>query len=675
MADMPLVPAPMPAVPGLAPAAPMTAEEQPLEVRLAYGTGLHNIIVARLRARQEMAQKKIEERYDAWDAVDESTRLFLDLSKSAKRADGSVDTSKKENPFDRGLVVPVSYTLLDIYLTQLLGIFTARDPYIQLGGRGGEDVSRAKVMEVTLAYDTEQMKYVMVVHALFQDGLKYGIGVVYDTWDERPGWIYPPEDPGIKGIIRKALGIEVPPKWGVLAEHNRWANVDPFLFWPDPRVPISRLQEGEFVGHRTFRGYHWLVERSQKHDGPYFNLEFLKEVAGARETQQDRSRSRFTSTDLNVKETADSLDRGWFACDHLQVKLIPAEWKLGPGDLPEIWWFTVAEKGLIIRAHKSDYRHGKFTYAAIEPNHDPHVLFNPGKLEDANGMQRIINWIVNVNVTAAMKALNDAGIVNDDCLVLTDLTHPNPGRWVRLTQEGKRRNAGGIPVAAMMERFPPMDVSSVNMQLAGYLYDQFQRMFGISDTLMAMPTSDKRTLGEVQQVNAAATQRIAKLAKIFDDQAIGELSSRAVANRQQFTTQQQWYRIPGGLVDELGVNMQIGAEDLAGDFDYIPITPTLPNDPSRNPMVIIKILEMVAKFPMLAVDPTTGRRLNFIALFKEACRLQGMKNISTFYEAPQMPPMMPGMATVMPNAAVQAGVQAGNVVPAGPVVRPGIPPG
>jgi hypothetical protein len=50
---------------------------------------------------------------------------------------------------------------------------------------------------------------------------------------------------------------------------------------------------------------------------------------------------------------------------------------------------------------------------------------------------------------------------------------------------------------------------------------------------------------------------------------------------------------------------------------------------------------------------------------------RGANNINTFYEKPAMP----AVAGVMPDAAVAAGAQAGNLVPVGPVARPGVPPG
>jgi hypothetical protein len=665
MADFPMTPV-LPGAPGLAPMAgpgpatpPMTAQELPLEVRLKYGSDLHTAILSKLNHRLNISQKKIEERYDAWDEVDEHCRLFVDLSRYAKKGDKSVDTSKREQPVQRSIVVPFSYAVLDVFLTQLLGLFGSRDPMVQVQGRGPEDIQKAKIVEAVLAYDLQEMQALSVLHSFCQDAIKYGLGVVYDVWDERPGWVYGQYPETVAGQLMKLLGIPAKPVFGTLAEFCRWINVDPFLFWPDPRFPLSQLQDGEFVGHRTHRGYHWLIERKQRADGsggPYFNLEFLSEIQAERGTEAERTRSRTLTSEMISGRSGDEKDRGVYALDHMQVKLVPSDWNLGDGEDPEIWWFTWAEKALIIRAHKSEYEHGQFTYAVGEANPDPHTLFNPGKIEDADGIQRWLDWIINANMESVRKELNDAGIVNDDLVEIQDVLNPNAGRWIRLTPKGKEhiRSGGSIEGSAIM-RFPPMDRGSVNMGLVGQLFDQGQRMFGLADPIQGMPTPDKRTLGEIQQITAAASQRLSMMARLMDASAITPLARRMISNRLQFTSQPMWYRIPGSLAADMGPGpiMVEGKDAIAGNFDYLPATAMLPQDPARNAQVWIQLMEAIGKYPMLLAPGPDGKALNFSAIFKEAVTALGIRNLEQF------------KVQVMPNPAVAAGVQAGNLVPAG----------
>jgi hypothetical protein len=658
-------------MPGMGPpGGPITTQEIPLELRLRYGSDLHNKILTKLNHRLNISQKKIEERYDAWDEVDEHCRLFVDLSRYAKKGDKSLDTSKREQPAQRSIVVPFSYAVLDVFLTQLLGLFGSRDPMVQVQGRGPEDIQKAKIVEAVLAYDLQEMQALSVLHSFCQDAIKYGLGVIYDVWDERPGWIYGQYPEGIGGMVMKAIGMKPQPVFGVLSEFCRWINVDPFLFWPDPRFPLSQLQDAEFCGHRTHRGYHWLLERKQKPDGsggPYFNLESLNEIQGERSNEDSRARSRAMTSEFISAKSSDDKDRGVFALDHMQVKLIPSDWDLGDGEDPEIWWFTWAEKSLIIRVHKSEYEHGQFTYAVGEANPDPHTLFNPGKIEDADGIQRWLDWIINANMESVRKELNDAGVVNDDLLEIQDVLNPNAGRWIRLTPKGKQHVAGGGAIEGQaILRFPPMDRGSVNMGLVGSLFDQGQRMFGLADPIQGMPTPDKRTLGEIQQITAAATQRLTMIARLMDSSAITPLARRMISNRLQFTSQPMWYRIPGSLSADMGPGpiMVDGKDAIAGNYDYVPATAMLPSDPARNAQVWIQLLEAIGKYPMLLQPGPDGKALNFSAIFKEAVSALGIRNLEQF------------KVQVIPDQAAMAGAQAGNLVPAGAMAggpQPGMP--
>lgn len=638
-------------------------QEIPIENRLEYGSGFHDQILRRIVARLDLSEKAISQRYDDWDRVDENTRLYIDLSRKAKRADGTQKNKQREygDRHERAIVIPYTYAALEVFLTQIMSLFLARDPMLGVIGRGPEDIKRAKIMEVVLAYNLMEMVAPMVLRSNFQDALKYGMGPMYDTWDTRMGLVekkYDPQKDGLLALIDAATNNGKPVKeLGVVSQFNRWESIDPFSFRPDPRVPVAKHQDGEFIGHRFYKPYLYIYERRQKgQDGIYFNVQALKELnKDKRSNESDRSRSRFMSNDFSMAKSSDENDKGYYALDHIQIRLIPSEWELSDNEEPEIWWFTIAEKACIIRAHPSDYEHGQFTYSVTESNPDPHCIFNPGKLEDADGIQRFVNWIIGSNMDAARKDLNDAGIINQELLELSDITNPNAGRWVRLTQPGMDAARGGTPLAAMMQRFPAMDRSTVNLSLVSVLYDQFQRMFGLSDGLMGMPSPDKRTLGEMQQVQAAASQRIGMLARIFDTQAVAPLARRAIANIQQFTDSAQYYRIAGDLESQLGIDgMSVNPADLAGDFDYIPVSAMQNSDPAKNAGVWMQLLQALAKFPQLAAPTPDGKKLDVNAVFNEAMRTMGIRNMNSFYINAAVP---------MPNQQVQQAVQQGNMVP------------
>jgi len=662
------------------PAVPiMPGEDQPIEVRLRPETRLHGEIVQKLRARLDLSYRNVSTRYPDWDRVDEHLRFFVDLTRAVRKGDKTMDTSKKENPFDRAIVVPASYAIHEVRKTQLFSLFGHREPFIQLQGRGPEDEKPAALLEAVLDYDFSQSRGAVSIYSMLADADKYGMGIVYDHWEDQAGFItVPPRPPTGLMAIGVGLGIVPPPgptrEWGTLKEFNRWSPVDPFNFWPDPRVSIANLQEGEFIGHRALSGFMQLMERSADSGGPYFNLDKLKEVSGSGargDSSRLVGRNRFAVDQFALKELGDDKDKGYYTLDHLQVKLIPKDWKLGPEDKPEIWWFTLADERTIIRAHKCAYEHGQFCYSVAEVNPDPHTIANPGMLENLDGLQRTINWLLNSHIENVRKTINNELIFDPRLIEESDVMNPGPGRWIRLTAEGSEAlRSGQITLDAMYSQLKVSDLTGGHMNLVQALFDMMQRMSAASDPMMGSETEQNKTLGEIQAIVAGASQRLGVSARIIDAQAITPLAERAIANRQQFTSVEQYFRIAGDLAKAYGGQalQRVKQADLQGNFDYVPHSALSHGDPARMAQIWQQVLQTAAAYPQVTAPGPDGRYLDIREVFNEMVRQLGIRNLDEYYlTAPQVDPMtglpvQPQMS-VMPDEQVQAQAQAGNYAP------------
>ncbi len=643
-----------------------------IQSKLKPGSPLHQKILGRLIARYNLSQRHMSARYDDWDRVDEHLRMFIDLSRSARRSDKTVDQTKLEMPFDRAIVVPFSYAIHEVRKTQLFGLFAYREPFFEAMGRKPEDIRGAQVMEAALAYDMEQCQGLRAIYAFINDTEKYGLGILHDTWEPEYGWIDamppPPENPMVARAqqILQSIGVVPPPQpvrtWGCTREFNRIENVDPYNYFGDPRTPMSAVQDAEFVAHINSRGYSWLLQRSQENGGPYFNVDKLKSGAGGGVTGATLSRqvaiqkSRFAIDQFQMKESADEKDKGHYSLAHFQIKVVPKEWGLGPGERPEIWWFTAADFTTIIRAHPSSYKHNKFTYSIGESNHDPHSIFNPGMVELNDGPQRFSNWLFNSVVENGRKFLNDALIYDPMLIEEQDLLNPGPARHIRVTPTGSELLRGGIvSLTGMVQQLQLTDVTAGNLKVVQFIFDLMQRMSASNDPMMGQQTEEKRTLGEVQSIIAAGSQRIGVTARMMDAMAIAPLAQRMIANRQQFTSMDQWLRVTGNLAKDAAAQngrLFITQDDLAGDFDYKAIPGTLPSDPARHAEVWSNILTVFSQNPQLQVSADGTKKLDLTQIAGEMVRAAGVRNLDDFY------------VEIMPDPNVMAQQQAGNLVPA-----------
>ena len=457
-------------------------------------------MIARLRARRELSERHIGRRDDDWDQVNEHRQLYIDLSRRAKKGDGSVDSTKAEMPFERSIVIPMSLSILGVRMTQLLSIFGSRDPMIQLEGRGPEDVRPAKLMEALLGYDLLQMQSYSVMFMLCQDAEKYGMGVVHDTWEVEEGWRMqpPPAVPPQIGQMMSMMGLGalLRPKqvWGTLREFNRWEAIDPYCYWPDPRVPVSRVQDGEFAGHTIYRGMMYFKEReSMGGSGIYFNLDALPRLGSKSQPNAGR-RSRFDLTDFQLREAPEGDERGYYAMHTMEIKLIPKDWQLSPTDRPEIWKFSWVDDQVIVRAHPAGYAHGKFCYAVGESVPDEHALFNAGMIENLDGIQRTSDWLVNSHVENVRKHLNDAVIYAASLIEEKDLLQPGPSRHIRLTEKGEQLLMNGqLSFQQMVMQLPWADVTKQHLNTVNELFNMAQRLAATSDPQMSQPMEPERT--------------------------------------------------------------------------------------------------------------------------------------------------------------------------------------
>jgi hypothetical protein len=644
--------------------------DQPIEERLRYdgtATSLHARILSKLVARRKLSERVMSRRYDSWQRADEHCRLFIDLNRKVKYADNSTDTERREIPWPRSIVVPMSYAIRQVYLTQLMGIYTRRDPPIEIYGVGPEDVKAAKLMNAVIAYDQVQTNYILELFTGLQDAMTYGMGGFHDYWLEDYGYKIDRASRWAEPILRM-MGMPTKRRvWGKRREYNRVEAWDPYNFFPDPRISLSNIQNGEFWGHRLWRGYLEICAQSQDNGGPYFNTHQVRLLAP--KPQAIRSRNRFQISQMNLIGSMDERDKGFHAIDSMLVNLIPAEWHLGTGDRPELWHFAWVDDQCIIRAHQSDYEHFQANYSAFESNIDTHVFGNQGSIENLDGLQRFMNWCWNSHIQNQIRWLNNRMVYDPSLIEEFDVENPDAALNVRLTALGQQvLREGKIGIQQMYQQMQMGDVTVGLVQSVNQMFDFAMRASGAADQMMGRTTSERRTLGEVQRVGHEGSARMAMHAGMMDFQGIRPTALRWASNRQQFTDEEQYVRITGDLIEEFGGDrVKVKPGDLYGSYDYLPKTGPEPPDPGELAQNFIQGLSMLSKSPeILAMPDKNGKVLDIHEWIKETLRQLGIKNVSEFYMAVGGQPgqQMPGTdVQIRPDEEVAREAERGNIIP------------
>lgn len=651
-------------------AAPIEVKDHSIENKLKYDgtqTSLHSKLISRLIARRKLAERAITRRYDAWNRVDENCRLFIDLGRKVKNADGSTNDTKNEIPWARSIVVPMSYAILQVYLTQMIGIFTKRDPPLEVQGIGPEDVKPAKLMNAVIGYDQVQTNYILELYTALQDTFKYGIGGFHDCWEEKFGF----KTIRAQGVVKRVLEMlsqkTSQRKWSKIKQYNKVEAFDPFNTFPDPRVSLSNLQSGEFFMHRIWRGYLEILAGSQENGGNYFNVKQV--MNSSPKAQAVRSRSRGQAMQMNLIGSMDERDKGFHAVDSAVVSIIPEEWELGPGQRPEKWQFTWVDDNVIIRCHQCDYDHEDFNYSAFESNIDTHVAGNQGSIENMDGLQRFMTWKYNSHVQNVIRHLNNRMIYDPALVEAFDVENTDAALHIRLTALGSQLvRDGGMPIDKMIHQLELHDVTTQMMNEISFDMDLAMRMSGAADQMMGRTTSERRTLGEVSRVGSEGSARMAMHAMMIDTQGLRPLALRWCSNRQQYTDEDQYVRITGDLAAELGTDRyKIKPDDLYGNFDYATKTGADPGDPATFAQLMFDGLDTLAKNPnILMVPDKNGKMLDVHEFIKEGLRDKGVRNVEDFYRRmggqPGQQPPGPNVQ-VVPDQVAQDQAQKGNIIP------------
>ena len=659
-----------------------SAPDQPINEVLKWNKAEHGRLLSELVQMIRASESHMGQREDDFARVDEGMRLYLDLSAPKRLADKSVDYTKKNQPYRDTIVMPIMYTLIMTRAAHKFAQLTATDPRIHYEPTESEDFMGSRVHELIAQYDLRQSRFDLKMWQGIMDQERYGIAVWYDTFEEMFGY---QAQQGMSPLEAILMGVDLDePIWSRLKEWNNIESVDPRNLLPDPNVPIANPQLMNYIGHNSYMNILWYLERQLKDkQGAFFNCEQMRRLSKDEATTYN-SDGRWMDGDYNNSAMRHYPNP---KVSHLQWKIIPREWGLANREKPEIWWFSVYDDKLIIRAHRSVYAHNEFTYCISTSDVDLHAPFTPGMGQQLIGGQDLETWLVGSHVTNSKKIVNDMVIYNDDLLDAVDMATPGPAKHIRLTQRGKRlQEMGQLRIQDMYSQFMITDITKGHLETFQQIFHVLKAMASAPDTMQGMPMPSKRTLGEVEQVNQSATLRLGIETQLFDLMLVEPYARRLVTNRQQFTSMEKAYRLSGRLINQLGgedkaTMFRIKPEDLAGEYDYIVHTSTMAPDPARMTAIWGQLLTMLAQAPQLMNPDQEGMALNPVAVFDEFVRSAGVNYIDQFkIKVPEqmmggpLPGMLPPEAQTgasQPGIDVQSedqiakAVQSGNMIPMG----------
>jgi len=613
-----------------------------LKKLLKFGTQHHQFVKDAVWKRKRFSEDKMRNRYERWRADEESFIFYMpekdiDATRRVLRESGG-------QPQMTTLKIPYDYAVLMSAHTYWTSVFLGRDPVFQFAGREGQAQDATLAMEALINHQITAGRGIPPLYIWLLDVGKYGVGIVGEFWDEEKSVVakivdVPDEYLGVQlGTFTKKIKRVL-----VNGYHgNRLYNVRPYDFYPDPRVTMLNLQQGEFCGRRVPVGWNQIIKRHAT--GRYFNVEQLRKWRHKNYRSVEEGSSQIQRPVRPGDETwIETMDMSNVELLEMYIEIIPKQWKLGDSTYPEIWVFTLANEEIIIGAQPLGLYHSKFPFSTLELEPDGYAMFKRSLLEIAKPMTDIITWLVNTHFYNTRKALNDMFIVDPSKVVMKDVLDPKPGKVIRLKDE-----MFGQDVRNAIQQFPTSNVTQAHMNDVESVANMLQRVTGVNDSLMGLANQKGRqTATEVRTSSTFGVNRLKTTSEWFSATGFTDLSYMLVANSQQLYDQEKKIRIAGDMWNFKGGQrfLNVTPDMIAGGWDFVPVDGTLPIDRFAQVNMWTQLLQQMAQSPQVLQEFDLGQIFSWVA------QLGGLKNINQF------------KIEIDDPVALQQQAAAGNVVP------------
>ncbi len=573
-----------------------------------------------VRAHFDLSYDRISERYDHWRDAEVTHDIYVParlldnrngtrsfFTGSLTQAEASGNYSSKTRVIDQ-VKTPYSRAISDTLCTYNLAIFGGAPPFRIEPTSSDSNRRAAKILERRLHNNMRKVGYETKLYQIFLDNNRYGMSPIACFYGR---------------------------------DGNTPVNIDPWAYFPDPRVTSQNRHESDFVGYRTWASLTTLIRRNH-----YQNLERLEESRPSIAWKANtfiKEVIRGQSVDPALGNTTDEFRNNYslgyaHVLNTLYVYCNPMRFNI-PGDFG-LYRIVVADENVIIQFDKSPYPHEQIPLIHGEANYDAHKTFATSLYDVLMPLQKYQDWLLRTRVENVQSIVQNRLVVDPNRINVKDILDPNSARLIRTLP-------GSNPSEAML----PLNIPDAtrnywsDLDTAGQL---MQRVAAASDTAQGIQAETQRTATEIARLTSLGQQRLGMQARLLSASTIRPLVRQMISNLQ-------FFEIDGGMVelmDEIGESNPTGEvrysrSDILGEYDYIIVDGTLPTSPSENAENIIKAIRVLAE----SGAAQTWDMDKFVERLVESF---GFEDVEQWKKAPQQ---------VVPDDQIQQELQAGNIVP------------
>lgn len=585
------------------------------ELEKEVPTQFHEKLLAHCKELVKLSRDHMTQFYDKWDQHDDVYRGIKQSDESDKKAENRGEPQK--------MVVPLTYAQIQTFIAFCFSTFYQRERLFEIEGMGPEDSKPAKVGEALLERDLTYNTMELKMHQFLLDVARFGLAPIKTCWIEEHQMVEETTQEA-KTFLGFNFGTkEVTQKvWQTKYAGNEIENISPYRFFPDPRVPFSKIQKGEFVASEDSVSY--VTLRQMEADGAVAGISFVKTM---RQDDFEKSSRRMAHTTLLASTggatTIGEKKSGSHVLTEVQVKLVPSDFEvdgkpMGEETYPVIYNVWIVNDCRVVKCEPLGYAHGMFTYDVGECNPDMHNLINEGLAGVIDQLQSVISWLINSHITSVRKNIDNKFVVDPSGIDMADLKERRP--VIRLKPEAQNR--GGVD--RYIKQLAVSDVTKGHIADANELQAVVQIVTGINDNALGQFNTGRRSATEARNVNGATAARLKTLAMLLWKQAIEPMGRKMLSNLRDGLDYETYVKVLGLEADPNNFVQfsKVSKKDLVGDYDFAVFDGTLPSERRDQAETLQELVLALFTSPqaiaVLGYDPRK--------LVDEILELKGIRN-------------------------------------------------
>ena len=575
----------------------------------------------------------MSKRYPDWKKIDEKLTVYIDLDD----ADKAVQDNDPSKPV--AIVVPISYATRETLLTYMMAAFMKHPLFQYEPSQDPDDLIKTVYLESIIAHHCIKSKVGLDLYTHWSDAFTYGFGAAGPMWIKEDGF-----------RTNKETGLRDPI---VLFEGSALRTFDPYNFFPDTNVPVTKVKDMQEVSWLDRTSFNTLL-REEQVDRNTFNVLFIKKMADKSSTffnANDTETGRYSKTGISFGSgISGTNDTGTTDVLTTQAWIIPADFNLSPLEYPEHWTFRLSADRIIIGARPSNLDHGQHAVTTTSPDTDGHTTIPLSLLEREFPMQHAIDWLWKSHVANVRKTMNNMFLVDPSQVNMNDFTDTRFGLLARL-----RAAAWGKDVKGALMQIPVQDATKNNIADIGFLMQVDSKVF-TSDQAKGFQErrGERVSATEAGDTRSAFLSKMEKMAKIMAMQSHYDIANQFGHNTIQFLKEEQVVKLLGNYKDKM-------IEIYNQDFDFLKVDPTkidmrfdvvaqdgnIPN--GEHAETWERLMSLASQFPEVY------QNIDLTKVWFHTADLLGAKNVQDFKKR--------GMTTsVQPDQAVADQAAAGNIV-------------